>query len=462
MSALGTEAAALAHWSDAQRLSALKRIIPKRAVTSVLRETGKDRSYCKCLPTWFMVWFVIAIGLFCSDCYRQVYRWLMHWSNQHPVPLRSTLCEARKRLGARAVALLQRRVCSLLADPQHLPQAFYRGMRLMALDGFTLDLPDTPDNDRAFGRPGTARAAGAFPQARVLALCEATTHVLWRILIKGYRVGENTMAPYLLRQLQPRMLLLWDRNFFKYDHVRQVLAAGAHLLARVKAEQLVLQPIRRLSDGSYLSKIYRSPYDRRHDRNGIVVRVIEYTLNDPKRRGDREKHRLLTTLLDPHLDPAKALVELYHVRWEQELAIDELKTHQMERPTLRSQIPAGVIQEIYGLLLAHFVLRRLMYEAAQLAPTTELRATPLRLSFTGTLKILRCRLPQFPHATQQQRTWWQNLLREIAQEIIEPRRNRINPRVIKRKMSNWKKKRPKHRHYPQPTKEFRDSIVMLH
>jgi len=334
-------------------------------------------------------------------------------------------------------------------------------MRLMALDGFVLDLPDTPANERAFGRPGTARAPGAFPQARVLALCEAGTHVLWRVLIKGYCCGENTMTPYLLRQLLPGMLLLWDRNFFKYDHVRQLTAAGAHLLARVKAGQLVLQPIRRLPDGSYLSKIYRTTYDRRHDRNGIVVRVIEYTLNDRGRPGHREKHRLLTTLLDPRLDEAKTLVELYHVRWEQELAIDEFKTHQMERPVLRSQIPAGVIQEIYGLLLAHYVLRSLMYEAARLSPAAEPPITPLRLSFIGTLKILRCRLPQFPRAKAQQRQWWQDLLREIAQETIEPRRNRINPRVIKRKMSNWKKKRPEHRHYPQPTKEFCDSVVML-
>jgi hypothetical protein len=461
MSALGSETAALARWSDAERLSALKRIIPKRAVTRVLRETGKNRSHCKRLPAWFMVWFVIGIGLFCGDCYRQVYRWLMRWNSKHPVPIRSTLCEARQRLGARAVALLQRRVTSLLADAQSLPGAFYRGMRLMALDGFTLDLADTPANDRAFGRPGTRRAPGAFPQARVLALCEAGTHVLWRALVKRYCCGEITMTPYLLKCLTPGMLLLWDRNFFKYDHIRQVLGAGAHLLARVKAGQLVLRPTRRLSDGSYLSKVYPNRYDREHDRNGIVVRVIEYTLQDPNRPGHRHKHRLLTTLLDERLDPAKALVELYHVRWEQELALDELKTHEMERPALRSQTPAGVVQEVYGLLLAHYVVRTLMYEAAVLAPAGGPSATPLRLSFTGALKILRCRLPEFPRGVAQQRRWWRDLLQEIAEEVIEPRRNRINPRVIKRKMSNWKKKRPEHRHYPQPTKSFRDSVVLL-
>ena len=122
---------------------------------------------------------------------------------------------------------------------------------------------------------------------------------------------------------------------------------------------------------------------------------------------------------------------------------------------LRSRTPAGVVQEVYGLLLAHYVVRALMHEAARRASTS-----PLRLSFTATLKILRCRLPQCPRGARHARRWWRDLLTEVAQETLPPRRNRINPRVIKRKMSNWKKKRPEHLSYPQPTKEFREAIVI--
>lgn len=161
--------------------------------------------------------------------------------------------------------------------------------------------------------------------------------------------------------------------------------------------------------------------------------------------------------MDPALDPAKTLIELYHVRWEEELSIDEIKTHEMEaRLTLRSQTPAGVIQELYALLIDHFVVRLLMFEAAQ-----GKAIAPLRISFTGTLKILRCRIPDCPRRLSSQRRWWTNLLEEIGEEVIERRRNRINPRVIKRKMSKWKKKRPEHRRYPQPGKNFRDWIVMI-
>ncbi len=186
------------------------------------------------------------------------------------------------------------------------------------------------------------------------------------------------------------------------------------------------------------------------------MRMIEYTLDDPKRPGHKEKHRLLTTLLDASLHPAKTLIELYHVRWEEELAIDELKTHQMERPVLRSQTPAGVVQELYALLLDHFVLRVLMFEAAQKA-----RVAPLAISFVGTLKILRCRIPECPRRRTAQRRWWRNLVAEVAEELLPPRRNRLNPRVIKRKTSKWLKKRPKHRAYPQPDRPFADAIVVI-
>jgi hypothetical protein len=332
---------------------------------------------------------------------------------------------------------------------------FYRGMRLMALDGFVVDLPDTEKNERAFGRPGSGRSRAAFPQARVLSLCETGSHVMWRSLIKPYRRGEISMAPYLLRFLQPGMLLLWDRNFLSYKMVQQVRDRRAQLVARIK-KNLVFKPICRLSDGSYLAKLYPSAKDRRYDTNGIVVRIIEYTFDDPNRPGSGETHRLLTTLLDEKLDPAETLIVLYHERWEEELAIDELKTHQRERPVLRSQTPAGVVQEIYGLLLGHYVVRRLMQQAA-----AQQRIDPDRLSFTNTLKILRCRLPECPKSQRGLRAWYRRLLEEISEEINEDRRNRINPRVIKKKMSGWKKKRPEHRPYPQPLKEFREGLVML-
>jgi hypothetical protein len=453
MPSLYTETATLAQWPTAERIRALKRIIPRARIHAVLRRTGHARRRYLRLPAWFMVWFVIALGLFCRDSYRQVFKWLQPFRRKG-TPGRSTFCEARQRLGAAPLLQLAQQVVQLQATPQT-PGAFYQGMRLMALDGFVVDVPDTPANARVFGRPGSGRSPAAFPQARVLALCEVGTHVLWRTQIKPCRRGEVTLAPALLRFLQPDMLLLWDRNFLSYDLVQQVRGRGAHLLARIK-HNLVFRPLRRLGDGSYLAKLYPSPRHRDRDQCGLVVRIIEYTLNDPGRPGSGEKHRLLTTLLNAARHSAKRLILLYHERWEEEVTIDEIKTHQRERPVLRSETPAGVVQEIQGLLLAHYVVRVLMSEAAR---SKEL--PPRRLSFTGTLKVLRCRLPECPKSRSGQRRWYEELLAEIGEEVLPERRNRINPRVIKRKMSNWRKKRPEHRHYPQPTKNFRQCIVML-
>ena len=440
----------LATFPSDERTRALERIFPRHAVRDVLIATGHDRRHYKILPAWFVVWFVIGLGLFASDSHTQVYKHLQRF-RRNRTPRRSSLGEARKGLGIAPMRLLAARVVRPLATPQT-PGAFYRGMRLMAMDGFVLDLPDTPDNARVFGRPKSGRAEGAFPQARVLSLCEVGTHVLYKHLIKPIRCGEVTMADYLMRWLEKDMLLMWDRNFLSYKNVQQVVRRGAHLLARIKSN-LIFVPTKVLSDGSYLAKMYRSCWDRQRDRNGIVVRIVEYTLTDPSRPGGGEVHRLLTTLLDAHAHPAEGLVILYHERWEHEGTIDELKTHQLERPVLRSKTPAGVIQEIEGLMLAHYAVRTLMFEAA-----TRAGLDPRKLSFTGTLKILRCRLPEVSDSEAGRRRWWKDLLAEVGEAILEPRRDRVNPRVIKRKMSKWLKKRPHHRRTPQPSVPFRDCI----
>jgi hypothetical protein len=449
---LQQEVAKLAQQPSDERVRALKRIIPCSTIKNILKRIGQT-AQCPRLPKAFMVWFVIGMGLFCTDCYRQIYRWLNRF-RPGGIPGRSTFCEARQRLGVAPLRWLMAAVVKLWATPQT-PECFYAGMRLMALDGFVLDLPDTRDNERLFGRPRNGKSQGAFPQARVLALCEVGTHILWKVQIKPQRRAEITMARVLLRHLLAGMLLLWDRGFLSYAHVAQVLAQEAQLLARVKTG-LVFTVQKRLRDGSYLAKLYPSPTHRRQDRDGIVVRIIDYTFHDPARKGSGERHRLLTTLVDWQEHPAKRMIELYHERWEEELAIDELKTHQRERPVLRSQKPAGVIQEIYGLLLGHYVVRALLCEAAARG-----EVAPRRLSFVAALKILRCRLPECPRSAAAQARWYDDLLTEIGEERLEERRDRINPRVIKRKISKWMKKRPEHRRCPQPTKKFGKSTKIL-
>jgi hypothetical protein len=399
-----------------------------------------------------VIWLVIAMALFAADSIPKVWRRL-HPTRDEPEPTDSAFAQARQRLGVAPLRQLFLEIARPMATHQTVG-AFYRGWRLMGLDGSTLDLTDTPANARAFGRPGTGRAEGAFPQARLLALCELGTHAVCGLAIKPLCHGEPSMVAPLLDQLGPGMLLIWDRGFFSYELISAVVRRGAHLLARVKSNT-VLRPIRRLDDGSYLAKIYPGQADRRRDTRGLLVRVIEYTHDDPNRPGAGERHRLITDLTSPEDLPAPAAPVVYHERWEEELALDEIKTHLGARAIpIRSRTPAGVVQEIYGLILAHYVVRRDMHDAAVVASQD-----PDRLSFLDSLRVLQCQLPESPQVPTE--TWYRRLLAEVRQQKLRPRRERWYPRVIKRKMSNWMKKRPEHRNPPQPTKPFREAVVLL-
>jgi hypothetical protein len=433
-------------------LQGLYRLVPAERLDFILRQVGRHSRRRRRLPAPSVAWLVIALALFPDLPVPQVWRRL-HPSADGPEPAESAFVQARRRLGVPPLRRLFLEVARPMAAHQT-AGAFYRGWRLMGLDSTVLDLPDTPENARAFGRPGTARAPGAFPQLRLLALCELGTHAVCGAVIKPCRRNEQVMAPPLLGLLGPGMLLVWDRGFFGYGLARRVVEAGAHLLARVPAG-LPLPAERRLADGSYLATLPPPAEDRACGRGGLAVRVIEYTHDDPGRPGRGERHRLVTDLLRPEDLPAREAPLVYHERWEEELTIDEIKTHLSGRPVpLRSRTPGGAVQEVYGLLLAHYVVRRAMHDAAVTASVD-----PDRLSFSDALRVLRCRLPESPGVPAA--VWYRGLLNELRRQRLRPRRERWYPRVIRRKMSNWPKKRPEHRRPPQPTKPFHQAIVML-
>lgn len=442
------------------RLAGLQKVISDEAVQQALDDTGRVQKRSCTLTLNVSLWIVLAMGVLTDLPIRQVFKHARRMRMGETSPHRSSLCIARQRLGVAPVRALFRSTVRPLARPETIG-GFYKGFRLVGIDGVIYNTPDTPANEKAFGRPsGGDRGMGAFPQVRKVSLVELGTHVEFAMVIKRLACGETTAMQALWKHVPSDALLLEDRGFFSYSLWKRALSENIAVLARVKSN-LILEPIRHLDDGSYLAKIYRNSYDRSKDRNGILVRVIRYKLNDPQRVGHEEEHVLMTTLLDHTLYPASELISLYHERWEEELTYDEQKTHQdPRRPTkpahLRSQTPAGVIQELYALSLAHFVIRALMFEAAK-----GINIDPERLSFTGCFQILKCRLPECNTQTPQTiQEWYDGLLWEMQQEILEPRRNRINPRVIKQKIMKWPKKQPKHRPAPKLTKTFAESVVI--
>jgi hypothetical protein len=446
------------------RLLVLEQVIGPDGVRQALEDTACFDSRACTLTREVTFWVVLAMGI-CTDLpIRQVFKAARRLRPGEATPHRSSLCLARRRLGLAPVRRLFERTVRLLAKPDT-PGAFYKGWRLMALDGTVLSVPDSKANADAFGYPdGGHRGQGARPQIRKLSLVEVGTHAEVALTIQGIKhSGEQTMARALLRHLCPEMLLVWDRGFFSYSLWKSVIAMGCQILARVQG-RLVLRPITHLADGSYLAKLYPCASERNKDRQGIQVRVIRYRLNDRQRVGHGEEHVQITTLLDATQYPALELVCLYHERWEIELVYDEQKTHQdPRRPTkpahVRSETPLGVLQEVYALSLGHFTVRAMMVEAA-----AREYLDPDRLSFAGCLQILRCRLPECTAVTPTELAdWYAGLLWEMSQERTddEVRRNRINPRVVRQKMSKFKKKRPQHYGLPPLQKTFVETVVVL-
>jgi hypothetical protein len=367
----------------------LAEAFPLETVQAILAGTGREGKRKRLLPASMMVYYVIALGLFVGVGCREVLRRLLDgamwiWPNEVRVATESAITQARQRLGSIPIEKLYEEVVVPIAK-KITRGAWYRAWRVVSIDGFILDVAESEENVKAFGRPGSSRGKSAYPQVRVVGFLENGTHVFFGAEMDRCNVGEITIAKRILGKLRKNMLCLADRHFLCYPLWQQAVATGAKLVWRAKL-QLVIPKIRKLSDGSYLARIYPSPKHRRADREGILVRLVDYRID-----GFRENYRLVTNILDPAQAPALELAELYSERWTIETAIDELKTHlRGSKVVLRSKLPDLVRQDVFGLLLAHYGVRFVMHDAAL---SEDISAD--ELSFVHTLRVVHRKLPWF-------------------------------------------------------------------
>lgn len=380
--------------TDYISLGVIAKFFPVDEVREVLKQTKRASVRERDLPAHVVVYYVIALALYMRSSYREVLRcllegvqWLLDPSVAVKVAGKSGISQARSRLGPEPLKQLYAASVAPIAE-RRTKGAWYREWRLISLDGSTLDTADTEENEGAFGRPGASRGVSAFPKIRFVALLENGTHVLWAARMSKYATDEITLAQDVVPALQKGMLCLADRFFPSYKLWQAAARTGADLLWRTR-QNARLDVDQRLPDGSYLSRIYASTSDRRHQRKGIVVRVIDYRLKDVP--GAEPIYRLITTILDHTQAPAKELAALYHERWEIETALDELKTHlRGAQIVLRSKTPALVEQEFWGLLMAHYAIRGLMHEAALKADED-----PDRLSFLHAVRVVQRRMARY-------------------------------------------------------------------
>lgn len=441
---------------------ALEKVVSSDQIETVLTQHAAFETRTRKLNMTTIIFVLIAANLYTDRSFGHVLHKLVRGSHlfgpepDYILPGDNAISYRRYQLGPRPLVSLFHRICRPLATAAT-PGAFLFGLRLMALDGTTEDVPDSPANAAAFGKHHTERGEAAFPQLKGVYLIECGTHAIVDAGFWPVHTSERSGGFRMLRQLTPEMLLMWDRGFHDYEMIRSVLAREAQVLARLPAH--VRTPaLQYLPDGSYLTRLYPADKERKAAGEHLVVRIVEYTITEPGLAGYGQTHRLITSLLDFELAPALEIAWAYHQRWEIEMTIDEIDTHQRiaQRP-LRSLKPAGVIQELFSLLLAHYIIRYLMHEAAVVA-----EIAPTRLSFSHALCVIKEAVNEFQMVTPAQHPQlYARMLREIGSVILPERRPRSNPRVVKRKMSKFGRKREQHSGLPPLKISFREAIALI-
>lgn len=390
-----------ARLSDFISASLLARVFPLAMVNEVLEAHGCGSQRVRRFPATVGVYYCMALSLYPEAAYEDVFAvvadglaWIRGEAAAGTVA-KSSISEVRSKLGSAPLQALQQRACVPLADPRRHPDAFYAGLRLVAIDGSNLDVPAEAENVAAFGYPGSRTGHAGYPQAQCAVLVECATHAIIAANLGAYRASEWAICTPLLAALGPGMLCLADRGFNGYEHWKAASQTGAHLLWRCTSARR-LPVVKALADGSYLSVI--RPSSSRYRGEPITVRVIDYSL--PEVSNGQPRYRLLTTVLDETQAPAMELAALYQQRWEVEAVFDELKTHlHQRRRTLRSKTADGIRQEFYGWVMAHYAVRWLMHEAASAK-----RVRHRSLSFTANVHLIRRAQPHsgaFPPSAPQ-------------------------------------------------------------
>jgi hypothetical protein len=414
-------------------------------IREALERTGKATLRRRKLPNEAVVWLVIGMALFTNRSVEAVVKHLglateEDWGDKRPrsatgSPVTSGgATRARARVGAEPLEEL----FDLTAAKWERETAdldVWRGLRLRALDGTTLRIADSPANEEVYGRPGSTRAPAAYPQARVVAVLGLGGRMMSDFVVGTYDQGEQTLAQLLYPRLADDTLVLLDRNFVNHAAFVRIPAEGRnrHFLCRGRESGMSFRTIGELGPGDFLIELRVPPHHRSKDRSlpeTVVVRMLEYTIKGFGRR------RLLTSLQDPRQYPAEEIIELYHRRWEIELAYGEIKTQTLERrEALRSRDPELVRQEIWGLALAYNLMRVMMARAAR---TAEVPAS--RMSFRNSLlQIQTFLLMAWNDKPGTLPRLYQDLLDELALLVLPQRRARRYPRAVKIKMSNYNK-----------------------
>ncbi len=383
-----------ARLSDYLSASLLARVFPSDSVSACLDRHGRNSQRLRSFPATAGVYYCLALSLYPEAAYESVFGTVtsgLAWAAGQPAGpkvAKSSISALRSKIGWEPLQDLMNQHCVALADPTTHPEAFFAGLRVVAMDGSNFELPDEAANVLAFGYPGSRTGHAGYPQAQCAVLVECATHAILGASIGAYRTEEFKLCQELLPKLDASMLCLADRGFRGHSRWVAARSTGAHLLWRASTKQiLAVQEV--LPDNSFLSQLMPGKGSRAERRaQAVTVRVIDYAL--PDAQGQTTAYRLITSLMDHTTAPAHELARLYHQRWQVEAVFDELKTHLLKsRRVLRSKTPDLVRQEFYGWVMAHYAVRWLLHQGA-----SRHKLKHADQSFTAHVNIVKAAQPQ--------------------------------------------------------------------
>jgi hypothetical protein len=369
-------------------------VIPPDLVDEAVGDGLAREMRLRSLPSRLGVYFVLGCALLSAKPYPHVIRQVTGGLERAlaaagwQAPATTALTAVRRRVGEKPLASVFGRLCPALS-PGRAPWSHLGGLLLVAVDGTTVEVADSPGNAAASGRPGTtAGGQPASPAMRLVILLACGTRGLLDAAfgpVRGTGTGERALAGQLPGSLRKGMLLLADRNSCSWDLWHAAAGTGADLLWRVKAS-MDLTVLRELPDGSCLAHVNDpAAVHARNARNGqrrrrgstlppetgplpgMTVRVIEYTVTVTAGDGSTRAtwYRLITTLLDWRACPAADLAACYARRWTAETGFADLKTalRGHDRP-LRGRTPELARQELWAYLAIYQALHTLITRAA--------------------------------------------------------------------------------------------------
>jgi hypothetical protein len=431
--------AAVAAFAKPENFPDLRRNIDREWIDSALRATGTATIRRRRLPAEQVVWLVIGMALFRNRSIHDIVGKLdlvLPGDEDSPTVVASAVVDARARLGAEPMEWLFTRCADEWAHASARRHA-WRGLAIYGVDGTTLRVPDSDENRSTFGGANGRRGESGYPLVRMATLMALRSHLLAAAAFGPYGDSEHHYAGALWASVPRDSLTIVDRAFLAAGVLIPLQRDGEnrHWLIRTK-KNTRWRVLENLGAGDDLVELETSPQAHTADPSlpaTYRARAVRY-----QRKGF-EPQTLLTSLIDAAAFPAREVVALYHERWELELGYDEIKTEMLDREeAIRSRTPEGVRQEIWGILLAYNLIRVEMERVAD-----EADVVPSRISFVGAMRLicdewLWCAIAS-PGAIPKH---LRNLRRALTGLVLPPRRSqRLYPRAVKIKMSNYPRKR---------------------